>query len=395
MSVPSVQPPRVVPPAAHSTAIAPPSSTCPAHIPDVLVSSCSSCTGWLYEIGSQIMNFFKNVWAWICGFCCACSSTSSAAPVALVPSHASHQITNPNKLYVYHQLTQGRAISSDPITAQKFALDPAALENLPLFGHPEPNVSLVNGPFRYDSSTADTIYWTANFADSNLFGFCEGPLLAQDELQVLEHPALAHLKHALPSDQRTLNPYEVALFQNVPRLGALDTSTPLPNGQTLYGNYFANANQAEILSRLTRFSNPTKSNIFAIAAPHISSALNGQLYTRRNLELLFFTFHNALKRIKETCPGKKVVIDMGNWGMGAFGNGGKAVYLALLAAAHFTQADTIRMHPLSRVGEFHAAKQLLAQIKAGFPQITVGQFLDHSTQNAAAYNLRYGLGNGT
>jgi hypothetical protein len=36
-----------------------------------------------------------------------------------------------------------------------------------------------------------------NFADPYLFGYGEGSLLAQDELQIVEHPILASLARAI------------------------------------------------------------------------------------------------------------------------------------------------------------------------------------------------------
>lgn len=42
--------------------------------------------------------------------------------------------------------------------------------------------------------------WHVNFADPHLFVAYAGPLFAQDEMQVAEHPVLAALKQALDAD---------------------------------------------------------------------------------------------------------------------------------------------------------------------------------------------------
>ena len=269
----------------------------------------------------------------------------------------------------------------------------------PLFNPTKTPMVILPGTFRYDASTANTVHWTPNFADSNLFGFCEGPLLAQDELQVAEHPALAHIKAALSPQQRTLNRFDVALFQNVPRLGVLDTATPLAGRvppQTLYGNVFAGASQQEISSRLTRYNNPVGSNIYAIEAPRVPLALKDQPYQRQDLAALFFTFKNFLHAMKETCPGVKNIVHAGNWGTGAWGNDPKTVYLMTLAATRSAgTADELRMYPLGNTNELQAAMQLLAQIEQQHPGMTDGQFLDHVAANAARYGLRYKQGNGT
>jgi hypothetical protein len=358
---------------------------------------------WTTNACNRIVECFKNIWDSFCRCLGAKTITPTSSlglysPRVINPSQHRHRIANPNKLLVYHRLVQGRSVG-DQITVRKFGLnDPRSLESQPLFTSTKPQIASVNGPFSYDASIAGTIHWTANFADTNLFGFCEGPLLAQDELQILEHPALAHIKDAFSPDERTLQPLEVALFQNVPRLGALDTFTPLgrlPNAPTLYGNYFATATQIEILSHLTRFDHPVASNIFAIAAPRISQTLKDQPYQRKDLETLFFTFYNAAHGIKETCIGKKVVMHSGNWGTGAFGNDPKTVHLLQLAAARYARIDELRMYPLLHQNEFQAAKQLLDQIEQQFPQMTIGQFLDHLTTNAARYGLKYKESNGT
>jgi hypothetical protein len=355
------------------------------------------------KIWDGIIEYFHKIWDSIsrCLGIKTQTFTSSLglhSPRVIDLSQHRQRIINPNKLFVYNQLTQGRSVGNQ-VTVRKFGLqDPRSLESRPLFNPTKPQVICVNGPFRYDVSTSDTIHWTANFADKLLFGFCEGSLLAEDELQVLEHPALAHIADALSPDERTLHPLEVALFQNVPRLGALDAFTPLglfPNSPTLYGNYFASATQAQILTRLTRFDNPVASNIFAIEAPRIHPILKDQPYQRSDLEKLFFTFYNAARGVKEICAGKKVVLHSGNWGAGAFGNDPKTVHLVQLAAARCAGVDELRMYPFTQQNAHREAKELLHQIKYQFPQMTVGGFLDHLTANAVRYGLRYKEGNGT
>lgn len=365
-----------------------------SQVPDTLITCSTSCIQWVHEIREKISGFFKKIANWISSF--FGMRQTSNEPLILYPHQTTHRISHPNKIYAYNQLLQERPMSYHPITAQKFASpDVQSSEALPIFTTTKPLVTSVAGPFRYDCSTENTIHWTANFADSNLFGFCEGPLMAQDELQVLEHPGLAHIKHTLPKDLCKLGLHEVALFQNVPRLGSLDTTTPLANGQTLYGNYFARATTNEIHSLLTRFSTPTLSNIFAMTAPRIPFSWNGLPYQKKELSELFFTAYNAFRSIKSVNQGKKIVIHTGNWGAGAFGNDAKTAHLVQLAAAEMAGIDEIRMHPMTQPNSFVAAKQLIENLRAQFPQMTSGQFLDHLTSNATAYDLRYRQGNGT
>ena len=51
--------------------------------------------------------------------------------------------------------------------------------------------------FDYPESTNDYIEWHLNFSHENLFVAYGGPLFAQDEIQVAEHPVLACLKESL------------------------------------------------------------------------------------------------------------------------------------------------------------------------------------------------------
>lgn len=56
-----------------------------------------------------------------------------------------------------------------------------------------------NGFFSYPSSTEGRIEWHVNFAHEDIFGFYGGPLFAQDEMQVAEHPILGCLREAILS----------------------------------------------------------------------------------------------------------------------------------------------------------------------------------------------------
>ncbi len=358
----------------------------------------SQATSWIHDSWNQILGCLKKIWDSLC-FCFGTKKSSeiftSTPALVINPSQHPQNISNPNKLFVYNQLVRSHVVG-DRIVAQKFSLSkPELLKSAALFTSPKPHTAIVSGGFRYDPSSADTSHWTANFADSHLFGFCEGPLLAQDELQVLEHPALAHVKNALPPEMRRLNLYDAALFQNVPRFGSLDTTTPFLDGRTLYGNNFSAAAQSDILARLHPLASPTSSNIFAIAAPHISRALKDQPYQKSDLQTLFLTAYNAFHGIKEVSSGKKIVIHTGNWGAGAFGNDPKTVYILQLAAARFAGIDEIRMHPMNEHNQLTAASLLLDQIEVQFPQMTIEQFLDHLAANAASYGLKYKEGNGT
>ena len=94
--------------------------------------------------------------------------------------------------------------------------------------------------FNYESpKETDVTEWHMNFANCDIFGYYDGSLLAQDELQVLECPQLASLREYL-LQQNTTNsdgkefdryviekdsvPYPI-LISNIERVISLDTVT--------------------------------------------------------------------------------------------------------------------------------------------------------------------------
>ena len=113
-----------------------------------------------------------------------------------------------------------------------------------------------------------------NFADPNLFVAYGSGLLAQDELQVLEHPVLGSVREALLAAGRTARTREndrstPVLIANVPRQCALDTFPDPDQGRPrgLYGNQFQQAEWTVVQSALTLLSPATNTNLVCIAAP--------------------------------------------------------------------------------------------------------------------------------
>ena len=129
---------------------------------------------------------------------------------------------------------------------------PGALP-LQLLNH-QPVISIK--PSVYDYAGPSEGVWHVNFADPDLFVAYAGRLLAQDELQVIEHPSLAALKEALvaeglPAFTETESGPTPVLITGIERLGHLNTQPTIERPQGLYGNEFARAPLAEVLSALT------------------------------------------------------------------------------------------------------------------------------------------------
>jgi hypothetical protein len=310
------------------------------------------------------------------------------------------KISDKNKLFVYDRLTKN-VPDLTQITMKKTHLNPnSSLGDKNLFSEEKSKCieTIIDTGFEYPQSTKQQMHWTANFADNRLFHFAEKHLFAQDEIQVLEHPSLLVSKKLLTQEQLHLDLFDVALFQNVPRLGNLDTTTKVTGkSHSLYGPNFKKASQQDILSRLTDIDSPTNSNIFAISAPKITKELEGKVYSKEHLEQLFFTFYNACVSIKNNNPDKQIIMHSGNWGAGAFGNDIKTVYLLQCAAARCVGIDELRIYTMERKNTniFNAAVELLQEIEKKDPNMTINSFLERLVENANTFDLKYRKGNGT
>jgi hypothetical protein len=282
------------------------------------------------------------------------------------------------------------------------------LKAKPLFADKRPldfELNETAAGFTYPESNEEEVNWTCNFADSHLFGFCKSALLAQDELQVLEHPALYHFFDYLslpstPRETKNLGQGEIALITGAKRYCSLNTSIQVPVGgsnKSLYGNSFSAAPLSSIEQCLTLEEHPKESHIFAMAAPHIPGNLAYQPYQKKHLEALFYTALTAFSAIKGHSENEDVrtIIHTGNWGCGAFGNDLVVAALIQFAAASFAEVDSLIYYPMSSIDKCRHGVNLFEIIKAENPDMTVGEFCDYLALNANRLNLRYGVGNGT
>jgi len=307
--------------------------------------------------------------------------------VQFAPTQVHLPEIHPNKLHVYSRLVTRRGFQQASTYTKGTLRNVDAVYNMPL---PRPiMIDVRRGTFQYDPSDDRTMHWTANFADELIFGFSHTPLLAQDELQVAEHPALAHYR--LEMRRRGASPNwgfltddEALLVENVERMGRLN----------MYGNGFATATTQEIDAHLERFEEPQVNNLFAMAAPDARRRTSGALYEREDLEQYFNRSYAAFQMIKERHPNKNIVVHTGNWGAGAFGNSPKVAALMQLVAARLAEVQLI-YYPRIHIIDFLAAEEVYSQISLAHPDWTMRQFMDHIFEHRARYNLFYGVGNGT
>ncbi|MEI2721919.1 MAG: hypothetical protein V9E87_17685 [Gemmatimonadales bacterium] len=123
-------------------------------------------------------------------------------------------------------------------------------------------------------------------------------LFAQDEMQVLEHPALGAVREALlAGGHRALTlegdvptPVLVSGVERRCRIRTTpDASAGRPNG--LYGKEFSRATDAQRASGITLIEPPTVSHIIAIAAP----AHGDGAYTREQVETILVTAYTGFR----------------------------------------------------------------------------------------------------
>lgn len=218
--------------------------------------------------------------------------------------------------------------------------------------------------------------WHVNFADPHLFCAYGSDLFAQDEMQVVEHPALGSLLEALLKQREEVltiqrgRPTPV-LVRGVERRCAVATDPSPEEGRPhgLYGNAFARA-APEAIRRATRvLARPTVSNIIAI------SALPGGYgsYSWDDIHFTLITAWTGFRaavlesaRIEPTAP---VVVHTGFWGCGAFGGNRTLTPALQIIAAHLAGLDRLMFHAHSRSGveQFEAARCLVDELLSRDP----------------------------
>jgi hypothetical protein len=220
-----------------------------------------------------------------------------------------------NKRFVIDQVRAQRTVDEGVVKVSRWNR-PERLPHFVEMGGIDVRPGLLDYPAAGDGSGSS--HWHLNFADPHLFAASSGPLLAQDEHQVLEHPRLASVAEAMESastrspkmNRRTVDdgrPTPI-LIEGAPRECTLDTS------RGLYGNAFARASYTEVGECLRILSPPTRSNIVAVSALEPRSGP----YTQEQIQWLFEAAFTAFRAAVVVSTGA-VVMHTGFWGCGVFG----------------------------------------------------------------------------
>jgi len=206
-----------------------------------------------------------------------------------------------------------------------------------------------------------------NFADAHLFVAYSSSLLAQDELQVLEHPALGSVREAFraagehPLTVEGGKPTPV-LLAGVERRCHLATEPNAEEGRPmgLYGNKFASASAEAIRQATHRLEPQPVSNVIAMEAPPGGTGAYGSTTIRYILTTAYTGYRAAVResqRLKSNVS--PVVVHTGFWGCGAYG-GNRTLMAALqIIAAGLAKLD----YPAFHTGE-HSGAAFLHQARA-------------------------------
>lgn len=221
--------------------------------------------------------------------------------------------------------------------------------------------------FGYEPSAHRTVDWYLNFAHSDVFAFYGSRLMAQDEIQVAEHPALASLREALVTlklETATVenNQPTPILVQNVERRCkiAIDPNPEQYRPQGLYGNRFSQASEEAIRLATHVLHPPTITNILAIEAP---SHGYGR-YTLQDLRFILQTAYSGFTAVKTASFWKnnpdEIVIHTGFWGCGAYGGNRTVMTILQWLVAHVSGIHRLVYHIGDASGQSacRAAQQL-------------------------------------
>jgi hypothetical protein len=197
-----------------------------------------------------------------------------------------------------------------------------------------------------------------NFADVDLFGFYGGPLFAQDEIQVCEHPLLAHIREKYKGRVFTQNsngdPTPV-LIMNVPRLASVGNSE-----YPLYGNKFSKVSTDYLENATTILTNDTLKNRGLSPSSNIicmSAKYNNGVYSREDISYTFNAAYLGFYLCRLNSP-YLTCIHTGNWGCGAFGGNVVLMTAIQILASRLAGINKLVYHSMTLDSQLKAKEGL-------------------------------------
>ncbi|HZV01908.1 MAG TPA: hypothetical protein VFF73_34670 [Planctomycetota bacterium] len=302
----------------------------------------------------------------------------------LVASHPP-RLQHPKKKLVFGIACPPGAVHSGRVVFTRWRCMPLP----PAIPEREPVLEAREDVFGYEAPAAGAVEWHLNFADPALFFAYGTSLLAQDELQVAEHPALGSLREALVArriDCSTVEGPEPSpvLVTGVERRCRIAT-------RGLYGNAFARASDDAIRRATTALSPPTITNVVAMAAP---SGRSGS-YLRPDVDYVtktaFTAFEAARLESGVLDPAhREVAIHTGFWGCGAFGGNRVLMALLQLVAARLAGIERVVFHTFDRAGTtaLDTARRHLREL------VSSGRATRDVLEDVLELNLLWGVSDG-
>lgn len=264
------------------------------------------------------------------------------------------EIFSENKLAVYRVACPAGATHNGEIQFSRWQAMPLPIESI--ISTWKTDLDIREDVFMYEPTTKKGLMaWYLNFSNYELFTDYGGPLFAQDEMQVAEHPALASLREALMKRGESCRTVEddqptPVLIRNVERRCSIDTRPCTERPYGLYGSEFACARPNDIIKAVKPLNPPTISNVIAMEAPADGSGTYTAEAVKYILTTAFTGFSAAKHESLSVCGAKEVTIHTGFWGCGAYGGNRILMMILQLISANMSSIDQLVFHAVNKQG---------------------------------------------
>ncbi|WP_420421866.1 hypothetical protein [Simkania sp.] len=291
---------------------------------------------------------------------------------------------HPHKSAIYDKMKGEKSwIEDTNIRLTIYPFKRATVKQLPIFSNKCGEIRARDGHFSYPDSKEHQEEWTANFSTPELFSHCLSGDLTQDELQVMEHPGLYHIKRKIDEkpEMGTLKGDEISLITGAKRHGVF-------LAKYCYGKGFASRPIEDVQGYAFKLDE-AESRLFCMSAPPVSLEKVGKPYEKEDLEALFYRSYHAFSKIRVLAKPQKVRIHTGNWGCGVSGHNPRVVALMQVAAAHLAGIDVFEYYPLKAKKDWRVAIYYYESLKPAFSDWTVDNFLTEMANRAESLGFVY------
>jgi hypothetical protein len=310
------------------------------------------------------------------------------------------QFKHRNKLAIFDRCTPPGAAHRGSVTVSRWSQRSLPTE----VSWTDTHVEVREDAYTYEPLSApnsQSLVWHVNFAHTILFVAYGGPLFAQDEMQVTEHPILGSVRELIKSETTELrgvtreNGFATPmLLRGVERRCAISTDQNLDENRLygLYGNAFARASVDTVLRATRVLDPPTVTNLVAIEAPTGGS---GQ-YTYAQIADVFNTAYSGFSSARDESvfatgsTDTRVVLHTGHWGTGAYGGNRELMAMLQIVAAKAASIHNVVFHAMDAQGAVTCQKAL-ARVEALTHHETS---ITHALNEIHAMSFQWGVSDG-